>query len=86
MTGGEARLDLSILPQVLFTDPQVAHAGLTEAAAQGGGLATRSRMLELRHVPRALANCDTRGLVKLVADAESGRLLGAELRSPSATG
>ncbi len=84
MTGGETPLDLSIVPQVLFTDPQVASVGLTEASARARGLATRSRVLALRHVPRALVNFDTRGFVKLVAEAESGRLLGAQLLTPNA--
>lgn len=79
MTGGEASLDLSVLPAVVFTDPQVATVGLTEAEAQARGIATDSRTLDLENVPRALANLDTRGFIKLVAEKASGRLLGCQV-------
>jgi mercuric reductase len=79
MTGGDARLDLSLVPAVIFTDPQVASVGLDEDQARGAGIETISRRLELEHVPRALANFDTRGFIRLVAEAGSGRLLGARV-------
>lgn len=79
MTGGAARLDLSVVPSVIFTDPQVAAVGLDEAGARAAGLETRSRRLELDQVPRALASFDTRGFVRLIAAADSGRLLGARV-------
>ncbi len=78
MAGGEAALDLSIVPAVVFTDPQAATVGLAEAAAQARGLAVESRTLALEHVPRALVSFDTRGFVKLVAEAETGKILGAQ--------
>lgn len=79
MTGGEARLDLSAMPAVIFTDPQVATVGLSEHEANAKGIETDSRVLELDNVPRALANFDTRGFIKLVAEAGGGRLLGAQV-------
>jgi len=82
MMGGEAALDLSAMPEVVFTDPQVAAVGLTEAAATAAGLETESRILAMKNVPRALANFDTRGFIKLVADKSSGRLLGAQVLAP----
>ncbi len=78
MTGGEAALDLTTMPAVVFTDPQVATVGLTEAEAKRKGIATDSRTLTLDNVPRALANFDTRGFIKVVAEAQSGRLLGVQ--------
>lgn len=78
MTGGEARLDLSAVPEVIFTDPQVATVGLTEAAARARGLVPESRTLTLDAVPRGLVNFDDRGLIKLVAERDSGRLLGVQ--------
>jgi len=82
MTGGQAALDLTALPEVVFTDPQVGSVGLTETQAQAQGLATDSRLLSLDNVPRALANFDTRGFIKLVAERDSGLLLGAHLLAP----
>ncbi|TAL71912.1 MAG: mercury(II) reductase [Rhodanobacter sp.] len=78
MTGGEASLDLTAMPAVVFTDPQVATVGLSEQAARQAGFETDSRTLTLDNVPRALANFDTRGFIKLVAEARSGRLLGVQ--------
>ena len=84
MTGGEAALDLSIVPAVVFTDPQVATVGLSEDAARTRGLAVESRTLALEHVPRALVSFDTRGFVKLVAEAGTGRILGAQAAAAEA--
>ncbi|RMD69166.1 MAG: mercury(II) reductase, partial [Gammaproteobacteria bacterium] len=79
MTGGDAVLDLSAMPAVVFTDPQVATVGLSEGQARQGGMAVESRTLSLEDVPRALVNFDTRGFIKLVAEAGTGRLLGAQV-------
>jgi len=53
--------------------------GLTAAQAQEQGIDAESRMLGLDNVPRALANFDTRGFIKLVAEKKTGRLLGAQV-------
>jgi len=79
MTGGEASINLSAMPAVIFTDPQVATVGLTEEAAKAMDIETDNRVLALEHVPRALANFDTSGFIKLVVDADSHRLLGAQV-------
>ncbi len=79
MLGGDAALNLSTMPVVVFTDPQVATVGLTEAQAKGLNIAAESRTLALDNVPRALANFDTRGFIKLVAEKGTGRLLGAQV-------
>ncbi|TAM00971.1 MAG: mercury(II) reductase [Paraburkholderia sp.] len=84
MTGGEAALDLSAMPSVVFTDPQVATVGLSEAEAHLKGIETDSRTLTLENVPRALANFDTRGFIKLVIDEGSRRLIGVQAVAPEA--
>jgi mercuric reductase len=84
MTGGEAQLDLTAMPAVVFTDPQVATVGLSETEAHLEGIETDSRTLTLDNVPRALANFDTRGFIKLVAEAGSGRLIGVQAVAPEA--
>ena len=78
MMGGEAALDLSAMPAVVFTDPQVATVGLSEAEAHAKGIETDSRTLTLDNVPRALANFDTRGFIKLVMEEGSRRLIGVQ--------
>jgi len=64
---------------VVFTDPAIASVGLTEAQAAERGIAAESRTLPLSEVPRALANFDSRGFIKLVAERDSGRMLGAQI-------
>lgn len=84
MLGEDAVLDLSAMPGVVFTDPQVATVGLTEAQALMQSLDVESRTLSLENVPRALANFDTTGFIKLVADKGTGRLLGAQILAAEA--
>jgi len=84
MTGGEAALDLTAMPAVVFTDPQVATVGYSEAEAHNAGIETDSRTLALDNVPRALVNFDTRGFIKLVTEAGSGRLIGVQAVTPEA--
>ena len=79
MTGGDAKLDLSTMPTVIFTDPQVATVGLTEEQAKAQGINTDSRVLDMENVPRALANFETDGFIKLVAETNTGRIIGAQI-------
>jgi len=72
-------LNLNILPEVIFTDPQIAKVGLTEAEAAAKGYHLKVSTLPLEYVPRALAARDIRGLIKLVAERGSDRLLGAHV-------
>ncbi|MGB7299948.1 MAG: mercury(II) reductase [Burkholderiaceae bacterium] len=80
--GNSLSYDNTAMPAVVFTDPQVASVGLTEAAAEKAGHAVKVSVLTLDNVPRALAARDTRGLIKLVADADSHCLLGAHILAP----
>lgn len=84
MTGGDATLNLTAMPAVVFTDPQVATVGYSEAEAHHDGIETDSRLLTLDNVPRALANFDTRGFIKLVIEEGSGRLIGVQAVAPEA--
>ncbi|MCF6324018.1 MAG: mercury(II) reductase [Gammaproteobacteria bacterium] len=79
MTGEDVTINLSVMPAVVFTSPQVASVGLNEIQAQQQGIETESRTLALENVPRAIANFDTRGFIKLVAEKSNGRLLGCQV-------
>jgi len=79
MTGDDVAIDLSVMPAVVFTDPQVGTVGLTEQQAKDQGLDVDSRTLDLENVPRALANMDTRGFIKLVAEKGTGRIVGCQV-------
>ena len=74
--------DNRAMPAVVFTDPQVASVGFTEAAARAAGHAVQTSLISLEHLPRALAARDTRGLIKLVADRGTRLLLGAHILAP----
>lgn len=82
INGDDLSYDNRAMPWVVFTDPQVAGAGLTEAAARDAGYDVLTSRIALDQVPRALAARDTRGLVKLVADARTAVLLGGQILAP----
>jgi pyruvate/2-oxoglutarate dehydrogenase complex dihydrolipoamide dehydrogenase (E3) component len=79
LTDTQKALDLSTVPGVIFTDPQIATVGLTEAQARKEGYEVKVSTVNLEHVARAQAARDTRGLIKLVADEGTNRLLGAHI-------
>lgn len=80
---GESRTrDFSILPYVVFTDPQVARVGLNEQMAREQGLDVDVAKLALDNVPRALAARDTRGFIKLLRKKGEDLLLGASILAP----
>lgn len=74
--GDGQTVDYTGLPAVIFTNPQMASAGLTEAQALAAGHACDCRVLSAHDIPRALVDHDTRGALKLVADADTGKVLG----------
>jgi len=82
LNGDNATYSNFAMPWVVFTDPQVAGVGLTEARARAVGHPVKTSLINLDQVPRALAARDTRGLIKLVADAKSDRLLGGQILAP----
>jgi mercuric reductase len=82
LNGDSLVYDNTAMPWVVFTDPQVAGVGLSEAAARDAGYDVKTSTLPLDQVPRALAARDTRGLIKLVADAGTDRLLGGQILAP----
>jgi len=82
-TGGDTQLyNNAAMPSVVFTDPQVSSVGLTESRANEQGYSVKTSVITLDHVPRYLAARDTRGLIKLIADKETDRLLGAHILAP----
>jgi mercuric reductase len=84
LLGAGRQVDLTALPRVTFTSPQLASVGVTEASATAAGHRVKTSLLPLAAVPRALVNRDTAGLVKLVADADTDRLLGATVVADAA--
>jgi pyruvate/2-oxoglutarate dehydrogenase complex dihydrolipoamide dehydrogenase (E3) component len=76
---GRTTLDERVMPWTTFTEPEVAHVGLSEEQARRQhGAGVRAFSQPLREVDRAVTDGATEGLVKLVS-AKDGRLLGAQI-------
>lgn len=73
------QVDHRVVPRVIFTDPQVAVVGLTEAEAVQRGHRCWCRPVPMSLVPRAGAIHDERGFVKFVADADTNEVLGVTM-------
>ena len=78
------RISFETMPRVTFTSPAIASVGLTEAQAREEGFEVMTSVLSLEAVPRALVDYETDGLIKLVADEASGRLVGAHILADGA--
>jgi mercuric reductase len=78
------RIDYSAMPRITFATPTIAAAGITEAEAHEQGLECECRVLDLDNLPRAIVSRNTHGLVKLVAERDSGRVLGVHLLADGA--
>ncbi|WP_445718206.1 mercury(II) reductase [Flavobacterium sp.] len=75
-------VDYASLPWVVFTDPQIAGAGMDEIEAEKAGIPFEISKLDLIHVPRALAAQDTRGFIKLIRNTKTDKLIGARVIAP----
>jgi len=75
-TGADRGVDYRHLPRVTFTSPAIGAVGMTEEQVLAADIRCDCRVLPLQYVPRALVNRDTRGFVKVVANAETGQILG----------
>ncbi len=78
-SGRPAAMDVEVIPAVVFTDPEIATAGLTESEARAQGYEVAVGRFPFGASGRALAQGRGEGLAKVVADRESGVLLGVHL-------
>jgi mercuric reductase len=83
-SGTPAAFDLDVVPGVIFTEPQIATVGLTEAAARAAGYDVRTSTVPMAYVPSAQVTHNPCGLYKLVADRATDRILGAHVVAPHA--
>jgi mercuric reductase len=85
LSGGPLRrVDHRVIPRVIFTDPPAAVVGLTEEAAVAAGHPCWCNTLPMSLVPRAGAIRETRGFVKMLADADTHEVLGVSMVGHSA--
>ena len=84
IAGRPAAFDNVVVPAVVFTDPEIAWCGLTETQAAAQGVAVRVAKFQWAASGRAATLGRADGVTKLVADPESGRMLGAGIAGPGA--
>ncbi|WP_455901684.1 mycothione reductase [Rhodococcus gordoniae] len=78
-TAGLHRTDHRFVPSAVFTDPQIATVGLTEAEARDAGYDISVKIQDYGNVAYGWAMEDTEGFCKLIADRSTGLLLGAHI-------
>lgn len=82
IAGMASHADWQTVPAVIFTDPEIAYVGLTEAQAKEQGYEVAVSKQMFTAIGRALTMGESDGLVKLVADKKTGALLGAQMVGP----
>ncbi len=85
LPGAPRMADYSVVPWATFSDPEVGHVGLTESQALAAGHSIKVERFLLANLDRALTLRQGRGLVKVIAEAHSGRILGAHIVGPGAS-
>lgn len=76
MNGGSRRTTDRLIPHVMFTDPPLAHVGLSEKEAHRRGTAVRVAKLPMRNVLRTEATDEKDGFMKVLVEAEGDRIVG----------
>lgn len=79
LDGGERTIEDRFLRYALYTDPELGRVGMTEAQARDEGYRLKTASLPMSHVARAKERGETDGMMKVVIDAETDRLLGAAI-------
>ena len=74
---GRGRADGLVIPWATYTDPEVAHVGMSSALAAAKGAAVRTLTVPFAEVDRAILDGEPEGFARIHVDAKSGRLLGA---------
>ncbi|WP_435361799.1 dihydrolipoyl dehydrogenase [Haloarchaeobius sp. DFWS5] len=85
IAGNAATVSTRAVPAAVFTDPEIATVGMTEATAEEAGLNPVVGQLPMRASGRALTLDETDGFVRVVADEETGTIVGAQLVCPDAS-
>ncbi|HRZ54465.1 MAG TPA: dihydrolipoyl dehydrogenase [Candidatus Paceibacterota bacterium] len=84
--GGQRQVDYRSVPNVIFTRPEVASVGLTEAQARTQGAEVKVTQFPFSANPRARILDESEGVVRLICEAGSGRILGVHMLGPHVTG
>lgn len=84
LAGGYSLVDYNKVPSVIYTAPEVATVGKTEEELKAAGVAYKTGVFPFTANSRARCNGDTRGITKILADAEDNRILGVHIIGPDA--
>jgi dihydrolipoamide dehydrogenase len=84
IAGEHTALDYDAIPAVIYTWPEVASVGKTEEELKEAGVPYKVGKFPFSANPRARANADTEGFVKILADAASDRVRGVHIIGPDA--
>ncbi|MBI2487898.1 MAG: mercuric reductase [Deltaproteobacteria bacterium] len=79
-----AKVDYSVVPWTTFTDPEVAHAGMTEAEAMKKGIKYNVYKHHYGDVDRAVAEVEDEGFIKIITTGWKGKIIGAHIIGPHA--
>ena len=79
IAGKHGHINWDLMPAIIYTDPEVATVGLGEDAAKAKGLAINVGKFNFAANGRAIANDATDGFVKIIADAKTDKILGAQI-------
>jgi dihydrolipoamide dehydrogenase len=79
IAGQAGHVNYDLVPGVIYVDPEIANIGLNEAQAKEKGISVRTGSFPLAANGRALATGSTDGIVKVLADSETDRLLGVQI-------
>jgi dihydrolipoamide dehydrogenase len=82
IAGRTARVNYDTIPSVIYTQPEIAWVGETEHALRAAGTAYNSGVFPFAASGRARALGDTDGFIKVLADAETDRILGVHMIGP----
>jgi dihydrolipoamide dehydrogenase len=85
IAGKAGHIDWNLMPGVIYTDPELAGVGLGEDVAKARGLDVRVGKFHFAANGRAIAADAADGFVKIIADAKTDRILGAQIIGPSAS-
>ncbi|RBW70012.1 dihydrolipoyl dehydrogenase [Bacillus taeanensis] len=85
ISGEPAEIDYLAIPAVVFSDPELASVGYTEAEAKEAGYDVKASKFPFAANGRALSLNDTDGFMKLITRKEDGLVLGAQIAGPSAS-
>ena len=79
IAGQKPHIDYNLIPGVVYTWPEVASVGKTEAQLKEAGIAYKSGQFPMRALGRSRASMDTDGFVKILADKETDEVLGVHM-------